>query len=205
MIAVVRTELGNLQSVVNAFESLGCAVEVTDRPERLREATHLVFPGVGTFGEGVEMLERKRLAPVLRNEVLERKKPFLGICLGMQLLAGVGFESGRHEGLGWIEGSVEKIDPGDASLRLPHVGWNEVRPTRPSRLLEGFDSDPMFYFVHSYHLKPENGPDTAGVCSYGADFTAVVENENICGVQFHPEKSQLDGLKLLRNFIENFS
>lgn len=204
MIAIVHTELGNTQSVANALESLGCSIEVTDRPERLREATHIILPGVGAFGEGAEVLERKNLTGALRAEVIEKKKPFLGICLGMQLLASVGFESGRHEGLNWIEGSVEKMEPEDRTLRLPHVGWNEVSPTRSSRLFEGLDSDPMFYFVHSYHLKPKIDSDTAGICHYGIPFTAVVERANIAGVQFHPEKSQLDGLKLLRNFIENF-
>lgn len=205
MIAIVRTELGNTQSVANALESLGCPVEVTDSPERLREATHIVLPGVGAFGEGMEVLSRKNLINVLAGEVLEKKKPFLGICLGMQLLGSIGFESGRHEGLNWIEGTVDEIKPEEQSLRLPHVGWNAVTPTRQSRLLAGFDSDPMFYFVHSYHLNLENGSDEAGVCCYGPAFTAVVERDNICGVQFHPEKSQLDGLKLLKNFIKNFS
>lgn len=205
-IAIVDSGLGNSRSVANAFSVLGYGdVPVTPHAADLENASHIVLPGVGAFGEGMSLLAKKDLIGVLRTQVLARKKPFLGICLGMQLLATSGSEMGRYEGLNWIEGRVDRLPLDTAQYRLPHVGWNEVRVNPSSRLFAGLHSTPQFYFVHSYHFSPAEPDVIAGTCDYGVEFTAAVESRNICGVQFHPEKSQRDGLQLLNNFIRNFS
>ena len=205
MIMIIDSGLGNTRSVANAFLSLGyLSVQVSARAADLKEASHIILPGVGAFGEGMSLLAKRNLIDPLREEVLGRKKPFLGICLGMQLLASQGSEMGMYRGLDWIEGSVDRLPVDTAQYRLPHVGWNDVRAKASSRLLDGNPSVLQFYFVHSYHFIPRDPAVIAGTCDYGINFAAAVERENICGVQFHPEKSQRDGLQLLSHFVKNF-
>lgn len=201
MLTIVDYGMGNLASVANAFAAVGAASLVTSRPSDLASATRVVLPGVGAFGEAMRRLREGGLIEPLREAVLTRRTPFLGICLGMQLLAERSEEHGKHEGLGWIGGAVTRLEPGDDQLRIPHVGWNVVHAARPSVLFDGLPAEPTFYFVHSYHLLTTDPAATVGVCQYGGDVTAAVARDHIFGTQFHPEKSQRRGLALLRNFL----
>ena len=202
VVTIVDFDMGNLRSVVNAFEAVGARVSVTREPRDLRAASAVVLPGVGSF-DGFQTLRRLNFVEALNEEVLGRKKPYLGICLGLQFLGRQSFENGCQAGLGWIPGDVVRIEPADKEFKVPHIGWNNVQVRRPSLLFRGLGDEPVFYFVHSYHLAVD--PDQAGcmtaTCWHGADVTASIERENIFGVQFHPEKSQEAGLGLLRNFL----
>lgn len=202
MIAVINYGMGNLRSVVNAFTMIGAPVAVANGAEELRRATHIVVPGVGAFGDGMRNLRCGGWVEVLDEEVRRKGKPFLGICLGMQILARMGTEHGRHEGLGWVEGSALMLPPGEPPLRLPHIGWNDVRFVRPSRLYRDLGSSQTFYFVHSYALFPEDPTTTSGVCEYGKEFAASIEFGNVFATQFHPEKSHKAGLAVLKNFAD---
>jgi glutamine amidotransferase len=202
MIAVVDFAAGNLRSVVNAFQAIGVDVRVTSDPRDLAGAPAIVLPGVGAF-ERIAYLDRLQMLDALREEVLGKGKPYLGICLGMQFLGREGFEGGTHKGLGWMSGVVQRIETGDRRFRVPHVGWNRVELRRPSPLFDGLEADPVFYFVHSYHLAMDESAaeDVLGTCRHGVELTAAVHRDNIFGVQFHPEKSQQNGLRLLENFV----
>jgi glutamine amidotransferase len=193
--------MGNLRSVANACEAVGTSVRVSNRPQDLRTADHVILPGVGAFGEAMSRLRTGGAVEELAEAILVRKKPFLGICLGMQVLATRGFEHGTHEGLGWLPGEVQRIEPADPALRVPHIGWNSVTIHRSSPLFAAMAKEPSFYFVHSYHLLPDEGQTVVGTCTYGGPLTAVVERDHIFGTQFHPEKSHQAGLSLLRNFV----
>ncbi len=198
MIAIIDYQMGNVQSVANALENMGVAHTITNDPEKIRAAEKLILPGVGAFGEGMNRLRSLGLIDILKTEVVEKKKPILGICLGMQLLADTGNEFGRHEGLGWIKGEVKRLQPGD--LQLPHVGWNNVEAQ--TSLFTGVENAD-FYFVHSFHFETANPADVIATCDYGQRFAAAVKHENIMGVQFHPEKSQKSGRHLLENFVKS--
>jgi glutamine amidotransferase len=200
-VTIVDYGMGNIRSVANAFEALGADVAVAARPHELRASQRIVLPGVGSFGEAMARLRESGLAASLSREVLEERKPFLGICLGMQLLATRGFEYGEHRGLGWIEGDVRILEPKDATLRVPHIGWNEVRLAKGGQLFQNTRENETFYFVHSYHLLPFDPSVVAGVSEYGGAVVAAVERGNIFGTQFHPEKSHRAGLVLLKNFL----
>lgn len=199
MVIIVDYGMGNLGSVRNAFEAVGVAARIADQPEALAEADHVVLPGVGAFGEAMRRLGELGLRDALEREVLGGRKPLLGICLGMELLAERSFEHGEHRGLGWIPGEVVRITPSDPSLRVPHVGWNEITLCAPSPLYAGLPAAPTFYFVHSYRFAAEPASVTA-VCDHGGEIVASVAHGHIHGVQFHPEKSHQTGLALLRNF-----
>jgi len=204
VIVVVDYGAGNLRSVVNAIEALGRRAQVTDDPRMLCDASAIILPGVGAFGDGMEGLRKRDLVDALREEVLAKGKPFLGICLGMQLLADEGLEDGRHEGLGWIHGTVRRITTSDRRFKVPHMGWNDIEIERPSRLLDGLPEAPIFYFAHSYYFDP--APASAGAVTstvqHGITLSATLEHKNICAVQFHPEKSQRVGLTVLENFLK---
>lgn len=202
MIAIVDYGMGNIASVRNALTLLGSLGVVTSKPGDFEKATHIVFPGVGAFPDGMRELEERGLISVLEREVLGKKKPFLGICLGMQLLATMGEEGGETKGLGWIRGIARKFSIDENKFRLPHIGWDDVSISPEHPLFAGVSS-PVFYFVHSYVLESRNEDVhvAAATCSYGETFTAAIQKENIFGVQFHPEKSQKSGLLVLRNFI----
>lgn len=203
MIAVVDYGMGNLHSVRHALATLGAEVVVTNSPEEIRRAERIVLPGVGAFGECMKNLRQSGVLEVLTEEVRAKRKPFLGICLGMQVLAAVGEELGRFEGLGWIPGTVRRLDVDTTKgLVVPHVGWNEVRWTQESVLFRNLRQDATFYFVHSYVMVPEDARVTAGTCDYGGPFTCAVLHENVFATQFHPEKSQQNGLTLLENFLD---
>jgi glutamine amidotransferase len=200
-VCIIDYGLGNVSSVLNALNLLGIKPIVSADPEKIKKATYLILIGVGSFGDGMKNLEERNLVNLIRDEVLNKKKKILGICLGMQLFAEKGYEHGEWEGLGLISGSVVKIDNLNSKLRLPHVGWNNTKIIRESKLTEGFKEDPIFYFVHSYHFVPEDPKVIVGVSQYGHDIVALIENGNIFGAQFHPEKSHKDGLNILKNFL----
>lgn len=204
MIAIVDYGMGNLQSVANAVEALGAAYVVTQRPKDLREANGIILPGVGAFGEGMENLRKFGLVDVLHSEVIERKKPYLGICLGLQFLAERGYEAGEHEGFGWIRGEVRLIEPRDPAAKIPHMGWNEIDIRRESHIFRGLQKNPVFYFVHSFGLMPDpaDADVVTSVVHHGGEITASIQKGNIFATQFHPEKSQTAGLLVLKNFID---
>jgi len=199
-IGLIDCGTSNLTSARNAIEHLGFAAEVTRDPEALSDYSHLVLPGVGSFAAGMNNLATSGMDEAIR-EAVRAGTPLLGICLGMQLLATAGEEFGDTAGMGLVPGRIGRLSPADASLRLPHIGWNEVDARGESRLLAGLDVPACFYFVHSFAFDDPGDPMVCGVCDYGGPVVAVVESENVCGVQFHPEKSQAAGLALLGNFV----
>lgn len=198
LIAIVDYGMGNLRSIANALDYLGITNEITSDPQRLRQADRLILPGVGAFGAAMESLRERRLREPLDEEV-RRGKPILGICLGMQLLAERSSEGGLHEGFGWIEGRVERIETIGATIKVPHIGWNPTELREGSRLFSDVPSPSDFYYVHSYVLHCD-AELVAGRCEYGSPVVAAVEHRNVFGTQFHPEKSHAQGLSVLRNF-----
>jgi glutamine amidotransferase len=203
ILALVDYGAGNLQSVANALKAAGAdSVTVTSDPDVLRAADRIVLPGVGSFRACAEGL---RAIPHLIESMTERVQvgaaPFLGICVGMQLLASRGVEHGTTEGLGWIAGEVRLIEPTDPAIKIPHMGWNDVGlPAHPraGELIEPGEA----YFLHSYHFVPEDGRDIAAMTDHGGGIIAAVARDNVVGVQFHPEKSQAYGLAMLTRFLE---
>lgn len=203
MIVVVDYDMGNLHSIAKALEYVGAEVSISKDPNDLVQAEKIVLPGVGAFGDGMRHLHDNGYLPILQGEIMDKKKPLLGICLGMQLLANFSEEFGHHEGLGFIPAAVVRfeVDSTRDRLKVPHVGWNNVHIVREHPLLAGIPDQADFYFVHSYHMRCTNADEVVATCDYGGNFTAMVARENIFAVQFHPEKSQEHGLKLLANFV----
>jgi glutamine amidotransferase len=200
-VTVVDYGASNMRSVVNALESLGRSVKVVDAPDGLRDAAALVLPGVGAFGDGMAGLRKRELLEPLTEAVKGRCVPFLGICLGMQMLADEGLENGRHDGLAWIPGVVKRVEPGDPRLKVPHVGWNDLTLPRPSVLFKDMETAPVVYFLHGYALEVATPEVVTATCTHGVELVAAVEDGNVFGVQFHPEKSQRAGLQILENFL----
>jgi glutamine amidotransferase len=200
-VAVVDYGMGNLASVARALESLHADVAVTSKARDLEDAERIVLPGVGAFGEGMRSLHALDLVGALEDQVRRRGKPFLGICLGMELLAAESREAGHHRGLAWLDAVAEPVNTEDASVKALHIGWNDVVAVGASALLERLGPQPNFYFVHGYRLRCRDRAVVRGVTDYGGEIPAVVEAGNVAGVQFHPEKSQETGLALLRNFL----
>ncbi|MFM5948483.1 MAG: imidazole glycerol phosphate synthase subunit HisH [Novosphingobium sp.] len=200
VVALVDYGAGNLHSVANALKAAGCeAVTVTADPDVVRAADRIVLPGVGSFKACAEGLRAiPHLEECLRERVLVGGAPFLGICVGMQLLADRGVEHGITPGLGWIGGEVRLIEPTDPAIKIPHMGWNDVELTPRAALLEAGEA----YFLHSYHFVPEDGHTIAAMTDHGGGLVAAVARDNVVGVQFHPEKSQAYGLALLARFLE---
>jgi glutamine amidotransferase len=200
VIALVDYGMGNIRSVRNALVAAGAEVLVTATPEGLKEAGGIIVPGVGAFSDGMANLHRAGFIGALQEQVLAAKKPYLGICLGMQFLAEKSLEGGTWQGLNFLKGTVERLAPVDKEkFKIPHMGWNNVELTRPCPLFEGVGENPVFYFVHSYHFAAHRD-DVTGICRHGQPVVAAVWKENLFGVQFHPEKSQGLGLKVLENF-----
>lgn len=197
-IGVVDIGIGNIGSLRGALESQGWDLQLVTTGDDLKEIGHLLLPGVGAFGAAMKRLNSAGLIEPIRAYAASGR-PLLGICLGMQLLAGRGVEGGETEGLGLILGSVLPLE-GRTSRRLPHVGWNEMNRRRDHPLLDGIKAGVDFYFVHSYSFEPEDVNDILATTDYGIEYTSVVGRNNIIGVQFHPEKSQRNGLRLLDNF-----
>ncbi len=200
-IGIVDYKSGNSRSVVNAIEFLGYDYVFTDDKTLLKKCTHIVLPGVGSFSNAMDNLQDKKLVPLLEEIVLQDKRFFLGICVGMQILAEIGEEFGVHSGLGWIKGKTQKLSSN--GLRLPHIGWNEISDfNKEFVLFRGLPDCPTFCFVHSYEFFPDEKTLHSGHSDYGERFLSALQKENIFCVQFHPEKSQRNGLKLLANFCE---
>lgn len=204
-IVVIDYGSGNLRSVVKALEHVaekGTTISLSSESKALEDATHIVLPGVGAFGDCAEGLQSLAgMKEALEHAVFTDKKPFLGICVGMQLLAEQGLEHGAHQGLGWIKGKVVSIDDQNGSLKIPHMGWNELVIKQSHPIFEGIKSGDHAYFVHSYHFECEEKTCIIGEVEYGAPLVAVLAKDNIVATQFHPEKSQEAGLQLLRNFM----
>jgi glutamine amidotransferase len=200
-VAIVNYGMGNLGSVRRAFEELGAEVVIANHPSALYDANRIVLPGVGAFAEGMAHLNQGGWSMALRDLVAEQGKPMLGICLGMQMLATEGHEGGVTPGLGLIPGQVSRLDELGCTLRIPHVGWNEVCHARMDVLFEGIPSAADFYFVHSYAFVPEQHDDLLASVPYGVDLTAAVRRNHVFGCQFHPEKSSKAGRRLLLNFL----
>jgi imidazole glycerol-phosphate synthase subunit HisH len=198
-IAIIDYGMGNLRSILNAFRSIGADPFIAEIPEHLQQADRIVLPGVGAFRTGMQYLHKKGWVPIMEEQVFEKRKPFLGICLGMQLIASFSEEHGHHEGLGWIQGKVTKLN--SKGLPLPHIGWNDVTIVDHKGLCEGMGAEEAFYFIHSFVFRPEDSSVITGLCSHGETFTASVSSGNIHATQYHPEKSHKKGLKLLTNFI----
>jgi glutamine amidotransferase len=196
MIAIVDYGMGNLRSVQKAFEKVGSPAIITRDADFIMSASGLVLPGVGAFGLCMERLEGYSLIDPIKNYIASGK-PFLGICLGLQLLFEESEEFGNQKGLGVLKGKVLRFPSGD--LKVPHMGWNNVRTERDSALFEGIPSDSFFYFVHSFYVQPTESVAT-GMTDYGVNFVSSVEKGNIYATQFHPEKSQRAGLRMLENF-----
>lgn len=200
-VAIVDFGLGNLTSVAGAIHRVGGAPVVTSNPDEIATCDRIILPGVGAFRDGMANLHQRGLVDCLNRLVLKEKLPVLGICLGFQLLATRSSEFGETSGLGWIEADVDRINVGDADLRVPHVGWNEFTRIGDPVLFTDVPDDTLFYYVHSYRLSCRRPCDVAGTVDYGESIVASVRRDNIFGTQFHPEKSQKEGLKVLQNFL----
>lgn len=199
MIAILDYDMGNLRSVSKAVEHVGGKCAVTRDPKRAAQADKLILPGVGAFKDCMANLESYGLIEPIR-EFIASGRPFLGICLGMQLLMDESEEGGRHKGLGILPGKVLRFSP-ELGLKVPHMGWNRLKLKGKPRLLEGMDGD-YVYFVHSYYVAPEKKKAIAATADYGLEFAASLESDNIFATQFHPEKSQKVGLGLLKRFVK---
>ena len=204
-VALIDYGSGNLASAAKALARAAdgkSQIITTADPQVVKDAERVVLPGVGAFADCMKGLSAvPGMVEALREKVLKEGAPFLGICVGMQLLATVGVEFGRHAGLDWIAGEVVKITPSDPNLKIPHMGWNELSIVQKHPLLKDIAPGSHAYFVHSLQLKPALPEDLIATTDYGGPLTAMVGNENIAGTQFHPEKSQATGLKLLENFL----
>lgn len=201
MLAVIDYGAGNLRSVLHALRHLQAQdVRLVQRPADMDGATKIILPGVGAFGAGMQQLHKQDLVAPLKD-ALAAGAPYFGICLGMQFLFEASDEMGRHAGLGVLPGYVTRF-PARPGLKVPHMGWNRLKVCRPSAMAEGLPAESYAYFVHSYYCVPEQDSDVLITADYGEPFTAGVQRDRLYGVQFHPEKSQVTGLTLLRNFLE---
>lgn len=200
-VVIIDYQMGNVRSVLRSFEKFTNDVVVSGNIEDLKTATHIVLPGVGSFNDGMTNLNKLGITQTLKEEVTQNKIPFLGICLGMQLLATTGHEGGEKEGLNLIPGQVKKMIP-TASEPIPHVGWNEIHKKSDHPILKEINDGTDFYFVHSYHFIPQNEKNIIATTPYVGEFTSIIAENNIIGAQFHPEKSQIAGFKIIKNFLE---
>ena len=198
MIAIIDYGMGNLRSVQKGFENVGFSAEVTSDPEKVRKAEKVVLPGVGAFGDAMANLRAANMLEVIQ-ETVQAGKPFLGICLGLHLMFDSSEEFGFHEGLHIFRGHVRLLPPG---LKVPHMGWNQIEIQKEDPILKDIPDGSMFYFVHSYYVDPEDQKVTTTLTDYGIKFTSIASQDNIFGIQFHPEKSSTVGLRILKNFGE---
>lgn len=200
MIAIIDYGLGNLASVKKALKSLKIDAEITDDHDLIKRSDAIILPGVGSFRQGMVNLKDRNLDKLLTHEVIKKEKPFLGICLGMQLIFTHGTEPVDCLGLGWIEGKVQRFE--DKGLRIPHMGWNSLDLKRENTLMNS-DCSGDVYFIHSYHVKPLNMGIVVATTNYGEEVVAGIQRNNISATQFHPEKSQAVGLSILQSFYIN--
>ncbi len=203
MVCIIDYGLGNIGSLINMFKYINQEVIVSSDQSKILNASHLILPGVGTFDTGMKNLQKNNLTATLNNAVIKNKIPILGICLGAQLML-ESSEEGIEKGLNWVDGNVVKFNTNEKNIKIPHMGWNNVKFEKNHWLFSDMpDENPRFYFVHSYHFNIFKPNQIAGETSYGINFASGFVKENIVGVQFHPEKSHLFGMQLLRNFIKH--
>ncbi|MEN6460585.1 MAG: imidazole glycerol phosphate synthase subunit HisH [Syntrophomonas sp.] len=203
MIVIIDYNMGNVSSIENILKKVGIKALITSEPSALQEADKIILPGVGSFDYGIQSLNSLGLTETLKEKVLDKKTPLLGICLGMQILT-EGSEEGVHPGLGFFKAYTKRF-PAEYKgerLKIPHMGWNYVKPITDTPLLKNSPDDMRFYFVHSYYVQCEDPADVLAVTEYGSNFTSVIGRGNIFGVQFHPEKSHKFGINLIKNFVE---
>lgn len=197
--------MGNVRSIMNAFHLLDEKIELSDNPKKLSQAEAIILPGVGAFSDGMKNLRKKGLDEVLEKEIIEKEKPYLGICLGLEFLAKKSYEGGESDGFGWIDGEIIKINPSDTTLKVPHMGWEDTEILKKNGLFKEIEN-PTFYYLHSYFLKLNDKEKeiVTSICDYGGvPIVGTVQKNNIYATQFHPEKSQTTGIKLLKNFLED--
>jgi len=195
--------MGNVASVQKSIQKLGYKSIITDDYNEIQQSSFIILPGVGSFSTGMDNLHKLGLVNILTQEVVEKKKPFLGICLGMQLIATLGNEPYKVKGLGWIDGEVVKIEP-HQKLRVPHLGWNNVTVENKKEFYQEFEGLD-YYFIHSYHFKPTNFENVVLTVHYDTQLAAALQKDNIYAMQFHPEKSQEAGMKLLKKIIDQYA
>jgi glutamine amidotransferase len=198
MLAIIDYQMGNLRSVQKGFERVGAAAEIINEPEQIRAASKIVLPGVGAFGDAIAELRRRNLVEPI-CEAIQAGKPFLGICLGLQMLFDVGYEGGEFQGLGIIPGEVRRFEL-PVEYKIPHMGWNNAIQKRRSPLFKDVPDNEHFYFVHSYYVVPKDSNVIGTETDYGGAFCSSIWRDNLFATQFHPEKSQTRGLELLKNF-----
>lgn len=205
MITIIDYNTGNLGSIKNMLKRLGITSQITNDIAKIEQAEKLILPGVGHFDYGMKNLHNSGVVNMLNQKVLENKTPILGICLGVQLLTEASDE-GTEKGLGWIKGKTIAFDKSKlaSNQKVPHMGWTDVDNYQQSKLFEGIDDEPRFYFVHSFHLSLKDKNDCLVTANYGYEFAAGIEHQNILGTQFHPEKSHKFGMKVLENFAKNY-
>jgi imidazole glycerol-phosphate synthase subunit HisH len=203
MITIVNYGLGNIKAFGNIYHKLGVPFRIATTAEDLKGATKIILPGVGDFDWAMDRLDKSGMRKPLDALVLEEKKPVLGICVGMQILANSS-EEGVLPGLGWIDAKVKKFDTSKfkQKTKIPHMGWNDVNPTKSNGLFNGLETNALFYFLHSYYFDCNHKEDTLAIADYGGQFACAAYHDNIYGVQFHPEKSHQYGIQLLSNFAD---
>ncbi len=202
MIVIIDYGMGNLGSIANMLKQIGVQAEVTNDPKRIESAERLILAGVGAFDQGMQRLNDLNLIPLMTRKVLENKTPFIGICLGMQLLSRRS-EEGQLPGLGWLDAETLRFnfDGSPTRLRIPHMGWNEIQIQKPHALLNDLGEEPRFYFVHGYYVNCLDKDVVLASTDYGLPFHSILGKGNILGTQFHPEKSHRYGRKILENFV----
>jgi imidazole glycerol-phosphate synthase subunit HisH len=203
MITIINYGLGNIRAFVNVYNQLNIPIHIATHSEDLKSATKIILPGVGAFDYAMQRLEKSGMRQALDEMVLHEHVPVLGICVGMQILA-CSSEEGVLPGLGWVDGEVKRFvsSPAHNSMRVPHMGWNDIKPSKTTGLLQGLDLDARFYFLHSYYFQCHKNEDIIAVTDYYGEFASVVNSGNVFGVQFHPEKSHQCGIRLLENFAK---
>ena len=204
-VTIVDYKSGNISSVINSFEEVAkdkVNIEVTSDLNKIKSSDKVVLPGQGSFKSCVEALNNiNGLTDILNEFAITNKKPLLGICVGLQMFADIGYEETETKGLGWIAGKVSKIDNQNGKFKLPHIGWNQINIVKDSKIFKDIENNAHMYFVHSYEFVPNDNSVTAATTDYASNIVCAVEKENIFGTQFHPEKSDKLGLKIINNFI----
>jgi len=204
-VTIVDYKSGNISSVINSFKEVAKSkvnIKVTSNLDEIKSSDKLVLPGQGSFKSCIDGLKNiSGMIDVLNEFVINNKKPIFGICVGLQMFANIGYEEKETEGLGWIPGKVSKIDNQKGKYKLPHIGWNQINILKNSKILKGVEKNSHMYFVHSYEFIPEDKDVISSTTNYSSNIVCSVEKENIFGTQFHPEKSDKLGLKIINNFI----